>query len=52
MFSVLADALFTASRTKRDTPDATKDWADRFIPEHRRKGGLDQYKFNPYRDLW
>ena len=50
MLSLLADSLMIATR-QRDYPQ-TKDWADRFVPEHRRRDGKDRYKYNPYRDLW
>lgn len=54
MFSLLADAMFTATRTRtgKDVPEHHKDWADRFVPSERRKSDLARYKFNPYRDLW
>lgn len=50
MFSLLADSLMNATRQK-NYPE-TKDWADRFVPDHRRRQRPDPYKFNPYRDLW
>lgn len=53
MFTVLADAMFHATRTERHVPErGTKDWADRFVPKNRRKGEMVEYRFNPYRDLW
>lgn len=54
MFTILADALFTATRVNRGDhlPDKRNYWADRFVPTKRRANQPDRYRHNPYRDLW
>lgn len=52
MFSILADSLMTATRHEKHKSRPTDDWADRFVPKERRRGELQRYRFNPYRDLW
>lgn len=52
MFTLLADAMFTATLARRgDTiPEHLKTHADRFIPEHERK--RTHHAQNQYRELW
>lgn len=54
MFTILADAMFSATLARRggEIPDHLKENADRFVSKKRRRGGLDPYKYNPYRDTW
>lgn len=54
MFTILADAMFTATLAKRGNaiPDRLKNHPDRYVPEARRKTEAAKFSFNPYRDLW
>lgn len=52
MFTVLADALFVATRKERHPLGPKKEWADRFVPSDRKKDEDAKFRFNPYRDLW
>ena len=50
MFTILADALFAATRRTKDP--VKDDWDQRFRTEKRGRGAHDLRRFNPYRDLW
>ncbi len=54
MFTLLADAMYTATLAKRgsDIPEHLKDHADRHVPAHERKRTQMRHDQNPYRDLW
>jgi len=54
MFTLLADAMFTATLARRgsDIPESLKTHADRYIPEHERRRHPCNHPHNPYRDLW
>lgn len=54
MFTILADALFTATLANRnkDTRTGPLPHADHYIPKNRRGLDWQARTFNPYRDLW
>jgi len=54
MLTIIADAMLTATRTKRgtDIPEYPKGHADRHIPTDQRRPKKRPYKFNPNSDLW
>ena len=54
MFTVFADAMFAATLARRgnEIPERLKNHPDRFVSEKRRRGQSDEFRFNPYRDLW
>lgn len=54
MFGVLADTLFTASRTGRTDPTRpdAKSRAHHYSPRPSANELRSRYRYNPYRDLW
>jgi hypothetical protein len=54
MLTLLADAMFTATLTKRGSgiPEHLKSHADRYVPNHERNRMQARFSHNPYRDLW
>ncbi len=54
MFTLLADAMYTATLAKRGSkiPERLKTNADRYVPKHERKQHPRRHPHNPYRDLW
>ncbi|MGJ8611307.1 MAG: hypothetical protein ACSHWY_09440 [Octadecabacter sp.] len=54
MFTLLADALFTATRTNtnKDARNSPQPHADHYTPKSRRNPDWQARTFNPYRDLW
>ena len=36
MFTILANSLMTATRTRRETPESVGAWADRYVPRAHR----------------
>ncbi|AGI70170.1 hypothetical protein OAN307_c48250 [Octadecabacter antarcticus 307] len=54
MLTILADAMFTATLTKRGSgiPEHLKSHADRYVPNHERNRMQARFSHNPYRDLW
>lgn len=54
MFTLLADAMFTATRTNPcdAIPECHKPYADHYIPKHERKRTQARHPHNPMRDLW
>ena len=54
MLTLLADTLFTATLNRRgdDVPHNRKDYADHYVPKHRRSPDWQARTHNPYRDLW
>lgn len=54
MLTIIADAMLTATLARRGhgVPERLKNHPDRFVSEKRRRGQLDEYRFNPHRDLW
>lgn len=54
MLTLLADAMFTATRARRGSniPEHLKTHADRYIPQGRRKPDWHARTQYPYRDLW
>lgn len=54
MLTILADAMFTATLTKRGSgiPEHLKSHADRYVPNHERNRMQARFSHKPYRDLW
>ena len=54
MFTLLADALFTATLSSRgkDARTNPQPYADHYVPKNRRNPDWQARTYNPYRDLW
>ena len=54
MFTILADALFTATLNERGSnlPEHPKYHADRHLPREAPNGRKLRHGQDPYRDLW
>jgi len=54
MFTVLADAMFTATLARRGSkiPDRLKDHADRHVPSRARADAEARATLSPYKQLW
>ncbi len=54
MFTLLADAMFRATLTKRNkhTINDPKPYADHYTPKTHRTADSRMRAFNLYRDLW
>ena len=54
MFTLLADAMFTATLARRGSkiPEHLKTHADRHVPKGRRRPGDQTLDPTSYRDLW
>jgi len=51
MFSILADVIFTATRNDQRHSHPQDDWADRFVPRHRRQDQMRD-RVASQRTLW
>lgn len=54
MFTLLADAMFTATLARRGNtiPDHLKSHSSRYIPQKDRRRTQGGNPYTPYRDLW